>query len=168
LRGNPARHLQRRGVRRSVDHWQVTALTLDLQVPQTSAPPSLVVYLPGGGFMTASKDGNLAQRTHVAEHGYAVASIEYRTIADGHSSGVQAVTDEFGPANLATIGADFDPATRQSYTAPGNFVAKFVFGPGTTRSVLDDAADVAAADPARYISAMTPLHGRSDGRVAVV
>lgn len=41
------------------------------------------MYITGGGFVTDDKTANLAQRTYVAEQGYAVASIEYRTIGNG-------------------------------------------------------------------------------------
>ncbi|MET8832041.1 alpha/beta hydrolase [Streptomyces sp. NPDC004610] len=56
-----------------------TDLQLDLQVPATPGDKPLVVYLTGGGFVTANKTANLGQRTYVADQGYAVASIEYRT-----------------------------------------------------------------------------------------
>jgi acetyl esterase/lipase len=58
-------------------------LKLDLQVPKTSGKKPLVVYITGGGFSSANKSGNLDQRTYVAEQGYVVASIEYRTVTDG-------------------------------------------------------------------------------------
>ncbi|MEU8759706.1 alpha/beta hydrolase [Streptomyces sp. NPDC048659] len=58
-------------------------LKLDLQVPRTKGPKSLVVYITGGGFVMADRSNNLDQRTYVAEQGYAVASIEYRTILSG-------------------------------------------------------------------------------------
>lgn len=58
-------------------------LKLDLQVPRTSGPKPLVVYVEGGGFVSANKSGTLGQRTYVAEQGYVVASIEYRTVING-------------------------------------------------------------------------------------
>jgi acetyl esterase/lipase len=58
-------------------------LKLDLQVPKTSGKKPLVVYITGGGFVSAAKAGNLDQRTYVAEQGYVVASIEYRTVTSG-------------------------------------------------------------------------------------
>jgi acetyl esterase/lipase len=60
-----------------------TDLKLDLQVPNGSGAKPLVVYITGGGFVADDKAANLAQRTYVAEQGYAVASIEYRTISNG-------------------------------------------------------------------------------------
>ncbi|MER5771628.1 alpha/beta hydrolase [Streptomyces sp. NPDC001985] len=58
-------------------------LRLDLQIPRTKGPKPLVVYITGGGFQMADKTNNLNQRTYVAEQGYAVASIEYRTTRTG-------------------------------------------------------------------------------------
>ncbi|MFB6953632.1 prolyl oligopeptidase family serine peptidase [Streptomyces niveus] len=58
-------------------------LRLDLQVPRTEGPKPLVVYITGGGFVRADKGANLDGRTYVAEQGYAVASIEYRTTSTG-------------------------------------------------------------------------------------
>ncbi|MFD4530035.1 prolyl oligopeptidase family serine peptidase [Streptomyces sp. NPDC058470] len=58
-------------------------LKLDLQVPQTAGKKPLVVYITGGGFVMADKSANLGERTYVADQGYAVASIEYRTETTG-------------------------------------------------------------------------------------
>jgi len=58
-------------------------LRLDLLVPETDGAKPLVVYLPGGGFVMAPKEAALERRTYLAEAGYAVASIEYRTVLDG-------------------------------------------------------------------------------------
>jgi acetyl esterase/lipase len=52
-------------------------------VPKTSGKKPLVVYITGGGFILADKSANLDQRTYVAEQGYVVASIEYRTVKNG-------------------------------------------------------------------------------------
>ncbi|MFJ4773771.1 alpha/beta fold hydrolase [Streptomyces uncialis] len=76
-------------LRRDITYASVPAggaqrdLRLDLQLPQTKGPKPLVVYITGGGFIMANKANNLDQRTYVAEQGYAVASIEYRTSATG-------------------------------------------------------------------------------------
>ena len=59
------------------------ALTLDVLTPATPGPKPLVVYVPGGGFVQADKGGALGLRTYVAESGYVVASIRYRTVTDG-------------------------------------------------------------------------------------
>ncbi|WP_405059290.1 alpha/beta hydrolase [Kribbella sp. NBC_01505] len=72
---------------------QQTELKLDLQVPETAGQKPLVIYIPGGGFVLSQKTANLDQRTYVAEQGYVVASIEYRTIGQG-------ATYKTGPADV--------------------------------------------------------------------
>lgn len=58
-------------------------LKLDVQVPKLSGTKPLVVFISGGGFVLAQKSANLNQRTYVAERGYVVASIQYRTVTNG-------------------------------------------------------------------------------------
>jgi acetyl esterase/lipase len=62
---------------------KMISLKMDIQVPKTSGKKPLVVYITGGGFVSDDKSGNLDQRTYVAEQGYVVASIEYRTVTNG-------------------------------------------------------------------------------------
>ncbi len=209
-----------------------TQLKLDIQVPRTAGKKPLVVYLTGGGFMIAGQTANLGQRTYVAEQGYVVASIQYRTIPNGanysdavadvksairyvrahaaqygidgshvavwgqsaggylaamtgvtnglkqfdvganldQSSDVQAVVDEFGPSNLSKVGDDYDTAAKQANLAPGNNLAQWVYGPGTTKSVAQYTPQVAAADPTTYVTATTPpfvlLQGSNDELVS--
>ena len=84
---------------------------------------------------------------------------------------MQAVVDEFGPSDLSKVAADYDTATQKANYAPGNSLAQWVFGPGTTKSILDGPATVvAAADPVTYISSATPpfveLQGTHDQLVS--
>ena len=58
-------------------------LKMDLLSPASPARRPLVVYLTGGGFMNAPKESSLNLRTFVAEAGFVVASIQYRTVPDG-------------------------------------------------------------------------------------
>jgi acetyl esterase/lipase len=58
-------------------------LRLDLLVPETPGAKPLVVFLSGGGFVLSRKEAAPQRRAYVAEAGYAVASIEYRTAANG-------------------------------------------------------------------------------------
>jgi acetyl esterase/lipase len=60
-------------------------LAMDIQIPEGSEPKPLVVYIPGGGFVRASKESAINLRTFVAEAGFVVASIQYRTLSDGAS-----------------------------------------------------------------------------------
>ena len=58
-------------------------LKMDLLIPESARKRTLVVYVPGGGFVVAAKEAALNLRTYVAEAGFAVASVEYRTSRDG-------------------------------------------------------------------------------------
>lgn len=205
-----------------------TQLKMDIQVPKTSGTKPLVVYITGGGFVMSDRTANLSQRTYLAEQGYTVASIQYRTILNGatyrevvgdvksairylrahagqyeingskvavwgqsaggylaamtgatngvkkfdvgdnlsQSSDVQAVVDEFGASNLSTLAADFDAATQKGYYAPGNFLAQWVYGPGTKKSIANYTSEVAAANPDTYLTSSSPafmlLQGSQD------
>jgi acetyl esterase/lipase len=52
------------------------SLRLDLFLPENAADPPLLIYIHGGGWRSGSKDS--CPMKFVIEHGYAVASIEYR------------------------------------------------------------------------------------------
>jgi len=56
-----------------------TTLAMDILVPQTPGKKPLVIYVPGGGFVTSTKELALNLRTYLAEDGFVVASIQYRT-----------------------------------------------------------------------------------------
>jgi len=208
-------------------------LKLDIQVPtSTSDKKPLVIYLTGGGFVMADRTANLNQRTYVADQGYVVASVQYRTTQDGatykdavadvksairylranadkysidadqvavwgqsaggylaamtgatngeksfdvgdnlsQSSEVQGVVDEFGPADLSKLAADYDTAAQKANYAAGNSAAQWVYGPGTKKSVANRTSEVAAADPATHISSRTApfviFHGSADNLVS--
>jgi acetyl esterase/lipase len=58
-------------------------LALDILAPAAPGNYPLVVYVPGGGFVIAPKEGGLNLRTYVAENKFVVASVQYRTAMDG-------------------------------------------------------------------------------------
>jgi acetyl esterase/lipase len=58
-------------------------LRMDLLIPEAGRKQTVVVYVPGGGFVVAAKESALNLRTYVAEAGFVVASVEYRTTRDG-------------------------------------------------------------------------------------
>jgi len=68
---------------RTLPNGRTMNLSLDIQIPETPAKKPLVVYITGGGFVRAPKEAGLNLRTYVAEAGFVVASIEYRTASDG-------------------------------------------------------------------------------------
>jgi acetyl esterase/lipase len=85
-------------------------LRLDLLVPVGPQRKPLIVYVTGGGFVMAHKGNAERLRTHLAEIGFAVASIEYRTVFDGatYADGVADVADavSFLRANADVYGFD--------------------------------------------------------------
>jgi acetyl esterase/lipase len=58
-------------------------LRMDIHVPETAGPHPLVLYIPGGGFAVAQFRMGRPQRGYVADAGFVVASMEYRTVGDG-------------------------------------------------------------------------------------
>ncbi|HEY2400461.1 MAG TPA: alpha/beta hydrolase [Steroidobacteraceae bacterium] len=58
-------------------------LLMDVQVPDTPGKKPLVIYVTGGGFIQAPKESAVNLRTYVAEAGFVVASVQYRTISNG-------------------------------------------------------------------------------------
>jgi acetyl esterase/lipase len=68
---------------RREDDGPVRGLLLGLQRPAADGPHPLVVYVTGGGFMFVMKSNARELRTYVAESGFVVASIEYRTVTGG-------------------------------------------------------------------------------------
>src|SRR5258706_7848976 len=70
-------------VTRTLANGKSVDLSLDIQMPERRAKRPLVVYVTGGGFIQAPKEAALNLRTYVAEAGFVVASIQYRTVRDG-------------------------------------------------------------------------------------
>lgn len=58
-------------------------LRMDILTPRAPGPHPLVLYLPGGGFVTARRAMAARRRRYVAQAGFVVAGIDYRTINDG-------------------------------------------------------------------------------------
>jgi acetyl esterase/lipase len=70
-------------VRRTLSKGKVLDLSMDIQIPDSPKRRPLVIYVTGGGFIQAPKEAALNLRTYVAEAGFVVASIEYRTARNG-------------------------------------------------------------------------------------
>lgn len=93
IEADPSHQLRRvKGVRllRNLDYARRTRpdggdlrLRLDVMVPVEGGPHPLVVFVPGGGFVRAPKAGGARMRRAAAAAGFAVASIEYRTVLQG-------------------------------------------------------------------------------------
>lgn len=57
-------------------------LQMTLLVPCTDKPKPAIIYYPGGGFLSAAHDRYVEMRMALAEAGFVVASVEYRTVPD--------------------------------------------------------------------------------------
>lgn len=53
-------------------------LAMDILMPVGKETHPAILYINGGGFINANKDGYIQQRLELAEHGYVVASMTYR------------------------------------------------------------------------------------------
>jgi len=58
--------------------FQNVAMPMDILQPQVKEKLPAILFVTGGGFVNANKDNDIQLRMHLAEHGYVVASIEYR------------------------------------------------------------------------------------------
>jgi acetyl esterase/lipase len=69
--------------RRTLANGKSLDLSMDIQMPDAPKRRPLVIYVTGGGFIQAPKEAALNLRTYVAEAGFVVASVEYRTVRNG-------------------------------------------------------------------------------------
>ena len=127
-------------------------LKLNVQGPKTEGAKPLVVYLSGGGFVMSSTQAALSHRTFVAEAGYVVASVQYRTTANS-AIYVDGITDvkaaiRYLRAHAADYGIDPTHVAVWGESA-GGYLAAMV---GTNNGVkkyeagenLDESSDVQA------------------------
>ena len=68
---------------RTLSNGKPLDLSMDIQMPVAPGRKPLVLYVTGGGFIQAPKEAALNLRTYVAEAGFVVASVQYRTITNG-------------------------------------------------------------------------------------
>ncbi|WP_327405740.1 alpha/beta hydrolase [Streptomyces sp. NBC_01288] len=150
--------------RRGTDGTPVP-LRLDLMVPDTDEPAPLVVYVPGGGFMISRKELAPDTKSYVAEAGFAVASIEYRTIPQDATfrdavADVQSALRHLR-AHAEEYGIDTERVALWGESAGGYLVA--MTGALGGRSLSDPATtDPEAADPDAAVQAVVDNFGASD------
>jgi acetyl esterase/lipase len=94
----------------TLSNGKSSELKLDILVPQPGKTRPLVLYVTGGGFSRAPKEAALNLRTYVAEAGFVVASLQYRTDSDGatYKEGISDVKSavRFLRANAEHYGID--------------------------------------------------------------
>jgi acetyl esterase/lipase len=73
----------RRGLRVTRNLEYTPGLRMDVIGHVDGAARPAIIYVPGGGFVRAPKVGGPVLRRHLAQAGYVVASIEYRTTMTG-------------------------------------------------------------------------------------
>jgi acetyl esterase/lipase len=112
---------------RTLSNGKRMDLLMDVQVPDTPGKKSLVIYVTGGGFIQAPKESAPNLRTYVAEAGFVVASVQYRTISNGASyrDGISDVKSaiRFLRANANKYGIDSRKVAVWGESAGGYLVA---------------------------------------------
>lgn len=147
-------------VTRTLSNGQQLPLRLDLTIPTSPGPKPLLVYIPGGGFVAGPKDQAVATRTYLAEAGFVVASVEYRTALNAGSRYFDGFADirtaiKFLKANAAqySINPNKVAATGQS---SGAYMANLIGTAGPN--------DIAAGDGpgSARVQAVVDFFGGSD------
>jgi acetyl esterase/lipase len=123
-------------------------LRMDILSPQGAGPHPLALYLPGGGFVSARRAMAAKQRRYVAEAGFVVASIDYRTTRVG-------ATYRDGLVDVATA-LRFLRAHASEYGIDPNRVA--IWG----ESAGGYLAAMAATEPDNKVAAAVDLFGASN------
>jgi 2-oxoglutarate dehydrogenase E2 component (dihydrolipoamide succinyltransferase) len=140
-------------------------LSMNVLVPrtqtQTQAPNPLVVCVPGGGFVFCAADSGLDRKTYLAEAGYVVATIQYRTILDG-ATYVDGVADvksaiRFLRANARDYGIDTTKVAVWGESAGGYLAAMVGTTSGAAEFETPDHADQSSA-----VQAVVDQFGASD------
>jgi acetyl esterase/lipase len=138
--------------RRTLTNGKILDLSMDIQMPDSPQRRPLVIYVTGGGFVQASKEAALNLRTYVAEAGFVVASIEYRTVRNGanYRDGIADVKSaiRYLRANSAKYGIDPKHIAVWGESAGGYLVAMVGVTNGSKSfdvgSDLDESSDVQA------------------------
>jgi acetyl esterase/lipase len=148
-------------------------LKMDVHVPVADGPFPLVIYLPGGGFAAAPRQMARAQRGFVADAGFVVASVRYRTVSDGATfrdgladvcAAIAYLVEKAEDYKIATGGVALWGESAGGYlaalaattctpVAPVKAVITIVGG--TDMSQISDGFDEAAADA--WLSPQSPL-----------
>lgn len=137
-----------------------TALKMDVLKPNSEGRHPAVVFVSGGGFVGAPKSNYVQQRTKIAEAGYVVASIEYRTLP--FATMPEPVEDvksaiRYLRANADVFGIDKDNIAVMGESAGGYFSAFTGITNGDEE--FDKGNDL---DESSSVKAVVDLYGLSD------
>jgi acetyl esterase/lipase len=134
-------------------------LHMDVLVPPDPGPMPGVVFIPGGGFFSAIRSLAVNRRRYVADEGFVVASVEYRTLDDGTYA--DAVSDVKAAIRyLRTHASEYrlDPARVGVWgESAGGYLAAMV---GTTNGVRQ--FDPAEPGPSTAVQGVVDVYGLSD------
>lgn len=135
-------------------------LKMDILKPNSKDLLPAVVFITGGGFMTANKDNYLQQRMDISEAGYVVTSIEYRvTPQSTFPAPLEDVKSaiRYLRANSAKYGIDPNQIAVMGSSA-GGYLAALA---GTTNNIKEyDKGDF--LDVSSKVNAVIDLYGLSD------
>lgn len=137
---------------RELSNGKSKQLLMDILKPESTGTRPLVVYVTGGGFVQAPKESALDLRTYVAEAGFVVASIQYRTVRDGanYRDGIADVKSaiRYLRANAGKYGIDSSKIALWGESAGGYLVAMTGLTNGNRQfdvgNNLDQSSDVQA------------------------
>jgi acetyl esterase/lipase len=135
-------------------------LRMDVLKPASKEPLPAVVFVPGGGLISANKDKMPQERMDIAEAGYVVASIEYRVTPQNQFP--DPIVDvksavRFLRANAKKFGIDPNRIAVMGNSAGGYMVAMT----GATNGVAEfDKGDY--LEQSSNVSAVIDLYGLSD------
>ncbi len=143
---------------------QPMEMRMDIVRPKDDKKYPTVIFITGGGFMWAPKNGNLYNRCEIAKAGYVVASIEYHVVSNGlYSDAVKdakaairymrANAEKYGvdPKNVAVWGESAG-GYLTAMTGTSNGVKDFEVGEN-----LDQSSDVQAAMDIYGLSDLTKI-----------
>lgn len=148
-------------------------MKMDLITYPGDTPRPCVIYITGGGFMFAPKEGELYKRVQVANAGYVVASVQYHVIDNGiYSDAVKDIKAavRFLRANATKYGIDPQHIAIWGESAGGYLTAMT----GTTNGLrdfeegenLDQSSDVQACIDVFGLSDLTKIGADYDEAAA--
>jgi acetyl esterase/lipase len=130
------------------DGKKARPLHMDLHVPDAPGVYPLVLYIAGGGFALALYQMARAQRGYVADAGFVVASMEYRTANDGATleDGLTDVSDALTYLRAHAAEFKIDPTRVALWgESAGAYLAALTATRGTAGTPIRGVVDIVGA-----------------------